>query len=122
MNITAPPLTPAEAFFHGANMVFLDAMGSEDQSVAEHRQRITAFIHAQLERQGVNLVLKEYVCQEMNCTDKRLFGIHPFYIEKGAVKFSFWLNIRICFSVYNIPAVIVNTALDWAGYSPPPCP
>jgi midasin len=85
MNITAPPLTPAEAFFHGAHMVFLDAMGCGDRSVAEHRQDITAFIHAQLKRHGVNLILKEDLCQEMNCTDDQLFGIHPFYIEKGVL-------------------------------------
>ena len=108
MNITAPPLTPAEAFFHGAHMVFLDAMGCGDRSVAEHRQDITAFIHAQLKRHGVNLILKEDLCQEMNCTDDQLFGIHPFYIEKGACV----IFIALCSLVYNFSIQLLVQILD----------
>ena len=86
MNITTPRLSAAEAYYHGAHLVFLDAFGSGALATwllnSETRSKADQFIKALLHEHGAILSLNENTT-EMDTDNDRLFGICPFFIEKG---------------------------------------
>ncbi|KAL2899649.1 Midasin [Bienertia sinuspersici] len=96
-------LSPDFAFLHGAFLVLLDGLslgtGISKNEVAEVREKCLAFLVTQLKVDGsvvadsellrmesygwanVTAIVDNSEPEEMQCDN--LFGIHPFYIEKG---------------------------------------
>ena len=95
MNTTTPRLTPAEAFYHGAHLVLLDALGCGDYATTgklgqDMREMGAAFLQELIKNQGSGL-FDDGVGPESLAMDDvggRVFGFHPFFIEKG--KQVFW--------------------------------
>jgi len=86
MNVTKATLSPPEAFFHGAHLVFLDALGCDSQGVGSRlKAGLEGFIKEQLllkdccgqgkweELEGVG----EFVVETSLC------GVQPFMIPRG---------------------------------------
>ena len=80
MNQTSPPLSPFQAFYHGAQMVFVDSFGcggSCDDRELKHQCEdvLSGFCDS-----GGDLC--ESQSMEIDNSND-VFGIHPFYIRKG---------------------------------------
>ena len=81
-----PQLTPEEAFYHGAHLVFLDALACGDVGDGTNmRTAAVSFLLELMGRHGVVLPDDKdgYTEMEMECTHEGMFGIPPFYIERG---------------------------------------
>ena len=87
MNTTSPPLTSAEAFYHGAHLTCLDGLGCGGQMSGVDRENALAAAEG---------FLKDLLPQSDSCSfpqdhsyntaiNEDLFGIHPFFITKGQV-------------------------------------
>jgi midasin len=85
MNATSPPLTSAEAFYHGAHLTCLDGLGCGGQMSGVDRENALAAAEG---------FLKDLLPQSDSCSfpqdhsyntalNEDLFGIHPFFITKG---------------------------------------
>ena len=79
INKVTPPLSPPIGFYHGAQSMFVDAIGCGGCGLTERRegqQRCEAF-------------LRELVTEFSDHSDRAIeikedcFGIYPFFIEKG---------------------------------------
>ena len=92
INTTYPRLTLPETFYHGAYLVFLDGLGCNVQFAPSERSRLMALAEAHLQD-----LLKLNNCDsaEMDSSSwhfevsecDNLCGIHPFYIEKGKMRY-----------------------------------
>ena len=84
MNTTTPRLAPEDAFYHGAHLVFLDALAcGAARDGTSVRTAAMLFLLALMDRHGVVQPDDKSGCAEMECTHEGLFGIPPFYIERG---------------------------------------
>ena len=76
-------LTAEEAFVHGACLVFVDGIGSGNTAFSRHRsaetikQKCISYLRKQVGLDEVQTANDVYTNTE------QLFGIHPFYIDKG---------------------------------------
>lgn len=84
MNMLTPQLTPEEAFYHGAHLVFLDAMGcgNTGDGVTMKTEAIQ-FLMRLMERHGVALPSDDSESSDMEGSREGLFSIPPFFIERG---------------------------------------
>ena len=84
MNMLTPQLTPEEAFYHGAHLVFLDAMGcgNTGDGVKIKTEAIQCLMRL-MERHGVALPSDDSESSDMEGSREGLFGIPPFFIERG---------------------------------------
>ena len=85
MNATSPPLPPSEAFYHGAHLVLFDSLGFRTElGVAEREslvEDIERYLQELLVRNGFGMIPQ--VSPACISCDGDLFGIHPFFINKG---------------------------------------
>ena len=86
MNNTTPPLTPHEAFYHGAQLTFLDGLGCSGRTITSSREEAfgaaeTALQELLLEN-GCNVNLGDF--DRTITADDDNFGIYPFFIKKGS--------------------------------------
>ncbi|XP_065212438.1 midasin [Planococcus citri] len=85
---TVPKLGLAEAYIHGAHLVFLDGLGTgmssnQEQFIKSKKQVATEFLQDQIKTIGCkenDSMLNEKFNVPENC-----FGIPPFYMEKGDI-------------------------------------
>ena len=86
MNTTSPPLTPAEAFYHGAHLVFLDGLGCSGQITGADKEE--ALVATQLFLQDLLTQIDCDTASQQSSNDISAagdqFGIHPFFIRKGS--------------------------------------
>jgi len=84
MNTTTPRLAPEDAFYHGAHLVFLDALACRAAGDGTNvRTAAMLFLLELMDRHGVVQPDGKSGCAEMECSLEGLFGIPPFYIERG---------------------------------------
>lgn len=85
MNTTCPPLSPAEAFYHGAYLAFLDGFGCSGKMSGLDRHGVLAaaeaFLQDLLLQNGCDGISQ--FCSGDIVSDEQLFGIYPFFIKKG---------------------------------------
>ena len=85
MNMLTPQLTPEEAFYHGAHLVFLDAMGCGNTGDrVKIKTEAMQFLMWLMEKHGVALPNDDGESSDMEGSREGLFGIPPFFIERGA--------------------------------------
>ena len=96
MNKTSPPLSPMEAFYHGAHLACLDGLGCSGQLSSVERVGALAaaetFLRDLLLYNGCDV--PPVGCSVDIRVDDSHFGIHPFFIRKG----SYTLFKRILFT------------------------
>ena len=80
MNIMTPPLSPANGFYHGAQMIFIDALGCSDiiENDRDLRQKCKEFLRVLTDSSDVGLDRGS----EIEIREDH-FGIYPFFIETG---------------------------------------
>lgn len=84
MNTMTPRLAPEDAFYHGAHLVFLDALACGAAGDGMNvRTAAMLFLLELMDRHGGVQPDDKSGCKEMECTHEGLFGIPPFYIERG---------------------------------------
>lgn len=95
MNTTNSTLSAAEAFYHGAHLVFIDSLGCSGQfSVADKetiRSESDSFLQNLLENHDPERILSPSVSVEMIEGD--LIGIHPFFIKRGIIQ-TFYMECK----------------------------
>ena len=86
MNATAPKLSAASAFYHGAYLTFLDSLGSGATptvlSCSEAHQKAVEVLNALFQRIGLHLPM-EGSYDAMEISDDNTFGVAPFFINLG---------------------------------------
>ncbi|XP_064402600.1 midasin-like isoform X2 [Halichondria panicea] len=83
MNKTSGYLSPPQGFYHGAHLVFVDALGcGSSLGAADLKKDALDYLLSIL--QQWSCVLSEVDCTKVVTSDDKLFGVSPFYIEIGA--------------------------------------
>ena len=80
INKVTPPLSPPTSFYHGAQSMFVDAIGCGGCGLSERKEgqeKCEETLH-KLMSDFIDLVKTENVEIREDC-----FGIDPFYIERG---------------------------------------
>ena len=84
MNTLTPQLTPEEAFYHGAHLVFLDAMGcGSTGDGGKMKSEAIQFLMRLMETHGIALPGDDNEDSDMEGSHEGLFGIPAFFIERG---------------------------------------
>ncbi len=82
MNKTSGYLSPPQGFYHGAHLVFVDALGcGSSLGAADLKKDALDYLLSIL--QQWSCVLSEVDCTKVVTSDDKLFGVSPFYIEIG---------------------------------------
>ena len=88
MNKTQDCLTPAQAFYHGAHLVFVDALGcGSSLGAASMKQDAVDYLVSLLNDWDLTSNDLEF-CRAISVCDT-MFGISPFYIDRGMRKVTF---------------------------------
>ncbi len=76
-------LPPGSAFYHGAHLVFLDALGCGWSG--NMKDGATTFLQSLVEGNGVSLSTGSEVeeVSAMDIAPEEVFGISPFFIKRG---------------------------------------
>ncbi|GAB6026519.1 hypothetical protein CHUAL_012942 [Chamberlinius hualienensis] len=111
------PLEATTAFVHGAFLVFIDAVGAGNiyhsnlARISYIREEAYKYLHHQVEkRTGLSLVKSNFCyqkCEGIQRVDDHgnLFGLNPFYIEKGL------LDCESLDGVFNLMSPTTNNNL-----------
>lgn len=84
MNITRDYLTPPEGFFHGAHLVFVDALGCGGSvGSAQSKEEVLTHLKMLLEQCGLCFDRLHPLVFGTVIDHDQGFGIPPFYIDSG---------------------------------------
>ena len=82
MNAAVPALSLSQAFYHGAHLTFLDGLGCNGCTVSDSpsvKEEAVKYVEQYLVKR--NLWTAEVFNSKLD--SNTLFGISPFYIQKG---------------------------------------
>ncbi len=82
MNKTSGYLSPAQGFYHGAHLVFVDALGC-GSSIGALQLKKDALVYLLSLLQQWRCCMNETDISQLITSDDNLFGITPFFISKG---------------------------------------
>lgn len=89
MNTVSGALTQPAAYYHGARLVFIDSLMSENgdlRQLSRDRETCVRYLQGQLVAKELhNSVDLDVSSNEVELTCDRKFGINPFYISTGAL-------------------------------------
>ena len=87
MNIVSTRLTQPASYYHGARLVFVDSLMSEDgdlRQLTRDRDACVQYLENQLTAKGLyDSVDIDISSNEVELTCNQMFGIKPFYIPIG---------------------------------------
>ena len=83
MNKTSPPLSPSCAFLNGAEMIFIDSLGCVSSCNYSFKEECLNVLRnfCKLENEEMKKEMEEEMEEDRDGED--VFGINPFYIERG---------------------------------------
>lgn len=99
MNTVSTRLIQPAAFYHGARLVFIDSLVSDNgdlQQLNRDRNNCLQYLEGQLVAKGLyDSVDIDVTNNEVESTDDGKFGIEPFYIAIGKLYFIVLPNISM---------------------------
>ena len=107
MNTVSGTLTQPASYYHGARLVFIDSLMSDNgdlQQLSRDRSTCVQYLQSQLvAKELYNSVDLEVSSNEVELTCDEKFGIKPFYISTGGLYIYVMLATCIVFlSIYCI--------------------
>ena len=98
-------MTQPASYYHGARLVFVDSLMSEDgdlQQLARDKDACDQYLEGQLAAEGLcDSVDIDISSNEVELTCDQIFGIKPFYIPIGMLYFMYFLYICLAkFCIY----------------------
>ena len=104
MNTVSTRLTQPASYYHGARLVFVDSLMSEDgdlQQLARDKDACAQHLEGQFAAKGLyDSVNIDISSNEVELTCDQMFGIEPFYIPIGMLYFLYiCLNLLLNFMI-----------------------